>query len=214
MSSWAPGQALNDWQLMLHGVYGDRNSERDQYKLFAHLVEVAGGFSKATRKGLPALAPNYLAKLFAWLCALATKLGYRDLETVVWQKYPHACPYCQSAVCNCPPADRPPLQHTAVRRLQSENRHLRPRALSGWQAMFRDVYGVPSSFLGQAGTAAPGTRLQLVAGSNRLHEELSELAEAMRLEHVFPIAVTSELADVFGWMMAVANVLPTRMACR
>jgi NTP pyrophosphatase (non-canonical NTP hydrolase) len=80
--------------------------------------------------------------------------------------------------------------------------------------MFRDVYGVPSSFLGQAGTAAPGTRLQLVAGSNRLHEELSELAEAMRLEHVFPIAVTSELADVFGWMMAVANVLPTRMACR
>jgi diguanylate cyclase (GGDEF)-like protein len=48
----------------------------------------------------------------------------------------------------------------------------------------------------------------MLHGVTRLFEELGELAEAIRLEHVFPVAIRTELADVFAWIIALANSLP------
>jgi diguanylate cyclase (GGDEF)-like protein len=77
--------------------------------------------------------------------------------------------------------------------------------------MFLDIYGTPNRILGETAGVSASSWSQLLVGMNRLYEEMGELAEAIRLEHISPIAVSSELADVFAWMMAVANVLPDHL---
>jgi len=211
-SVWQPEQSLNDWHRMFYAIYGNRNSERDRFKIYAHLCEVAGGFAKVVRKGSnPADVALFLGKLFAWHSALATKVNHRDLESVVWDKYPGVCPYCGKSRCTCLP-DTPHgvLDNTTLHRFQVQNRVSKPDRLYYWQKMFRDIYGTPNRILGLV-TQEVDTRSQLLVALNRLSEEMGEVAEAIRLEHVSPIAVSSELADVFAWMMAVANMLPSHL---
>jgi diguanylate cyclase (GGDEF)-like protein len=211
-TQWHPEQSLNDWHRMFYSIYGNRNSERDRFKIYAHLCEVAGGFSKVVRKGSnPADVTLFLGKLFAWHSALATKINHRDLESIVWDKYPAICPYCGNSRCKCAP-DTPHsvLYHATLRRFREENRFSRPDRLSSWQKMFQDIYGIPNRIVGLTAYETD-TRSQLLIALNRLSEEMGEVAEAIRLEHVSPIAVSSELADVFAWMMAVANILPTHL---
>ena len=208
-----PTQSLNQWHLMFFSIYGDRNSDRDQFKLFAHLVEVAGGFSKVVRKGTNlADIKSFLGKLFGWYSALALRLGYRDIESIVWTKYPYVCPYCGHSNCKCDP-ERPPsvLANNTLNRFRHENRERRPARLSEWQSMFLNIYGKQNRVLGSSYHDSQNTRSQLLIALNRLSEELGELAEAIRLEHKYAIGISSELADVFGWIMAAANVLPEHL---
>lgn len=211
--NWSSDQSLNDWHHMFGAIYGNRNSERDQFKLFAHLAEIAGGFSKIVRKGSnPAEVALFLGKLLAWFCALSLKLNHRDLESLVWNKYPSVCPYCGRTRCNCQ-YYRPPgvLDNATLRRFGVEHRTQRPSRLIEWQDMFSGIYGTPNRIIGNSLETSPNTWSQLVVALNRLYEEMGELAEAIRLEHVTPIAVSSELADVFAWIMAVSNMLPEHL---
>jgi diguanylate cyclase (GGDEF)-like protein len=208
-------QTLNDWHHMFNSIYGDRNSERDQFKIFAHLVEVAGGFAKVVRKGSnPIQVAQFLGKLLAWYSALSIKLGYRDIEYVVWEKYPYICPYCDRPSCFCEP-DRAyaTLSSVKLRERRYENRDRRPKRIADWQKMFFDIYGIRNRLLGSGtGRELEGTSGQLLVALNRFYEEMGELGEAIRLQHVYPIAISSELADVFAWIMAVANTLPLHLA--
>jgi diguanylate cyclase (GGDEF)-like protein len=206
-------QSLNQWHFMFNAIYGIRNSERDAVKLFSHLVEVGGGFAKIVRKGSsPRDVASFLGKLFAWYSALSTRLGFRDLESIAWQKYPGICPYCGETPCRCRLDLATKVLPTArLRQLQQENRHLRPQSLSAWQRMFLDIYGTPTGLLVNPASGLSTTKSQLLTAVSRLTEELGELAEAIRLEHVYPIALPSELADVFAWIMAVANTLPAHL---
>lgn len=193
---------------MFQSIYGLRNSERDQYKMGLHLVEVAGGLAKILRKGdTPRRVASFVGKLLAWYSALAARLNYRGIEDIIWRKYPFACSRCGQAPCNCPPdADLPMLDHSTVRKLEYQNRTRRPRRLQEWQAMFFSIYGTPARLLE---TKDQGNiKAQLRVGLSRLNEELGELSEVIRLEHINPLLVPNELPDVFAWIMAIANVLP------
>jgi diguanylate cyclase (GGDEF)-like protein len=213
LQKWTSEQSLNDWHHMFKSIYGNRNSERDEFKLFAHMAEVAGGFSKIVRKSSnPAEVTFFLGKSLAWFSALATKLGFGDLETVVWRKYPGICPYCGENRCTCK-YDRPihVLDNATLRRFELANRMARPVDLRGWQDLFSRIYGIPNRILGNTDRTDVSTRSQLLVAMNRLYEEMGELAESIRLQHITPIAVSSELADVFAWIMAVANLLPEHL---
>src|SRR5437773_1356792 len=124
LRNWKSDQSLNEWHQMFYAIYGNRNSERDQFKLFAHLTEVAGGFAKVVRKGSnPSEVTSFLGKLLAWFSALAMKVNHRDLESAVWAKFPGACPYCGKSNCICK-EDEPHevLDSVTLRLLQQQNR--------------------------------------------------------------------------------------------
>lgn len=210
MSAWRPDQSLNDWLRMMRAIYGNRNSERDQFKVLAHLCEVVAGLNKSVRKGNnPKDVENFLAKTFAWYVALASSIAFRDLEATIWQKYPAACPYCLRPSCACARDSPQPLDSVALRKLHMDqpDSH-RPRRLSEWQDMFRGIYGTPTRLLDLPKRGPSNVRGAMLVGVARLFEEVGELAEAIRLEHIFPVAVRTELADVFAWIMALANLMP------
>src|SRR4051794_27245785 len=85
---------LNGWLAMFDNIYFlSQNFERDRYRLFGHLVEVSGGLMQASFKLQELDASRaFLAKVFAWTCALQKGLGYVDIEGIVWAKFPRCCP--------------------------------------------------------------------------------------------------------------------------
>jgi len=72
--------------------------------------------------------------------------------------------------------------------------------------MFLSIYGTPARLL--ESKEQGNIKAQLRIGLSRLNEELGELSEVIRLEHINPLLVPNELPDVFAWIMAIANVLP------
>lgn len=217
----APGESgkpegLNDWFKMFESLFfASQNLERDRYRVFCHLMEKAGAFTKAvTKHNDYAAARLNLAKMFAWYCALLRSFSRAmDLEERVWEKFPKCCPYCLENQCTCATyPERPVLQPDLVL-AEARLRHAeRPRDLVHWQQMFDRIYNQSAYSRTEEGEPVPPTQAEaswlLSRAFNRTVEELGEVAEAMRVEDFHPDNLRNEIADVFAWMCALANLLP------
>ena len=168
-----------------------------------HLVEVIGGLSLvASRKGRLDIDPDawidkFPAKSLGWWMVLCGKVGIKSVSDLLWAKFPYACSYChrcphsQSACATIREQTHQPEWPT-LQELGNQNDDRKPTSLHDWRSMFGELF--------------PRTD-QTTQESNfaRLTEELGELAESIRVLPITRSYFLSEAADVFAWLMGVAN---------
>jgi pyrimidine deaminase RibD-like protein/NTP pyrophosphatase (non-canonical NTP hydrolase) len=199
-------RALDQWYASLNSTYFHRNFDRRPSDICLHLVEVIGGMSLlASDKTKPGVDKNaQVQKALAWWFALCGKVGVRSVESMVWDKFPRVCPYCQHSMhvqeeCAERKAAHPGPQWDVLQALG--RRAERPTTLGGWQRMFNDIYPV-----NQGDQFGPPFA--------RLYEELAELAEAVRVFPSVPGYFLSEAADVFAWLMKIQNIIDEKAGRR
>jgi diguanylate cyclase (GGDEF)-like protein len=203
--SYQKNQKLNDWVEMLHAIYGrSQNYARTEYEIIAHLSEVTGAFSKYLFKlKQPERAKEFLPKMFGWSAALLKKVkgDHANLEEILLTKYPSVCSYCEGAPCECVPGSKKPIDEQVARDAYHRRAPSQKRSLNDFQLMFRTIYEASWGFSDvEAGSPAAMERLQKMY--TRLIEEISELGEAVRFEHLYPSNFDNELADYMAWLFA------------
>ncbi|HEX8557401.1 MAG TPA: diguanylate cyclase [Pyrinomonadaceae bacterium] len=198
--------SLREWSLMLRDIYYPvQNYGRSSFEIFTHLIKVFGAGSHYLFRSHDAKGSReYLAKVFAWYCALANRLDL-NLEDILWQKYPGVCPRCLAGVCECsePPA---PINPEKLTMMALERINQRPTTLREWQVMFARIYKGPSGK-----TVVPPTRERLALVFARIAEELGEVAEALGQDQTIDsdayLILKNEMADLGAWVFALANNL-------
>ncbi len=180
-------------------IYRDKNSERSPTTTFAHFLEVCSALTAHSRKKRREnfTLESALCKALAWYFPLMAKFNVASLEDLIYRKYPYACPYCREAPhkefrCKQVRGTDNTVDHPALRRLYTQNYPRKPQTLDAWQSMFNEIY--PRSVDDQSGRSVLG-----------LFEELGELAEAIRVFDRHPKYLAGEAADVFSYLMGIAN---------
>ncbi len=131
-----------------------------------------------------------------------TKLRVRSLEALIYRKYPYACPYCglaphRDSQCKLVRGSGT-FDHVRLRQLYRDNSERRPLGLDDWQLMFQEIYPREADDRGRSTIG--------------LFEELGELAEAIRVFDKHPMYFLGEAADVFSYLMGIANEHSLRLA--
>ncbi|MCA1498285.1 MULTISPECIES: CHAT domain-containing protein [unclassified Bradyrhizobium] len=137
-----------------------------------------------------------LCKSLGWYFPLLAKLRIRSVEALVFRKFPGVCPYCRKAphedlICKQVKGTAATVNHDDVVGHFDRAWPDRPKELDGWQLMFNKIY--PRQ-VGDGGRSSLG-----------LLEELGELAEAIRVFDVHPRYFLGEAADIFSYIMGLAN---------
>jgi diguanylate cyclase (GGDEF)-like protein len=205
-STYNREMSLSNWARMFRDIYFPlQNYGRSRFEVFTNLAKVFGaGSHYLFRTQDPKGAREYLAKLFAWYCALGNRL-HLDIEQALWEKYPGVCPRCLSSVCECPahPAAIVPEKLTMI---ALENARQRPDTLRDWQVMFASIYRGPS---GKSKVPPSRDRLALVFA--RMAEELGEIAEGLGRDGTVDadadFVLRNEIADFGAWIFGLANNL-------
>lgn len=195
MLNLSKNRRLDEWYLSINRIYLDRNFYRDEFSVFAHLVEVVGGLSLlASNKRKHQITPEkFIPKAIAWWMTLCGKMGVRSVEDMLWQKFPGVCTYCHKKphrYDECIEIKKydPSPNWKKLNELSKVNLKSKPSSLGEWLNMFAEIYPVvgleefPATFA-------------------RFSEELGELAEALRVFPIAPGYFLSEASDVFAWLM-------------
>lgn len=195
-SIYHENQSLDEYITMFEKIYEPiQNVEREFNQILARLLEAIAECSqyvnKANQKGL---ADN-LPKVFSWYCSLVYKSGIGvNLSKALWKKFPGVCPYCLSSSCKCTQGKKNLVVNASeLERLAIENMRNKPVSLYDWQTMFSKIY--PRN--------AEGYDQKIIFA--HLIEELGEASEAFRIRYYVPTALESELADIFTWIIGMAN---------
>jgi NTP pyrophosphatase (non-canonical NTP hydrolase) len=163
-----------------------------------HFVEVCGMLTLLDRKKKRERVdvPGALCKALGWYFPLLAKMGVESVEHLIFTKYPRVCPYCRKSPhveqqCKLVKGTEGVLSHECVRELTEANWQNRPAGLNEWQQMYDAIY--PRTLNSRA--------FSIIA----LLEELGELAEAVRVFDRYPHYFYGEGADVFSYLMGLAN---------
>jgi len=191
--------SLDELYKMTAFVYHDANIGRSREATLLHFVEVCGMLTLIDRKKRRDRVdvPGALCKALGWYFPLLAKMGVNSVERLLFAKYPRVCPYCRKAPhveqeCKLVKGTEEVLSHGQVREITEKNWELRPGSLNGWQEMFGAIY--PRSL-------NSGSGFSTIA----LLEEIGELAEAVRVFDRYPHYFYGEAADVFSYIMGLAN---------
>jgi NTP pyrophosphatase (non-canonical NTP hydrolase) len=191
---------LDDLYKMIAHIYSEQNAHRPASATFAHFVEVCGMLTvhsrNKKREGLT--FGDALCKALGWYFPLMAKFKVTSVEEIVFRKYPAVCPYCRlnphrDLACKTTRGTNKTVDHGALRQARSTNASAVPGTLNEWQHMFASIY--PRSIDdARSGRSTIG-----------LFEELGELAEAVRVFDRYPKYFAGEAADVFSYLMGLAN---------
>lgn len=190
---------------MVASIYNDQNLARSPAATFGHFVEVCGMLTMHDRKKRrenDLTVTDALCKALGWYFPLMAKMRMRSIEDLVFRKYPYACPYCglaphRDAQCKLVQGAAI-LDHARLRRRYPENSERRPAGLDEWQLMFQEIYPREADDRGRSTIG--------------LFEELGELAEAIRVFDKYPMYFMGEAADIFSYLMGIANEHALRLA--
>jgi len=190
---------LDDLYKMTAFIYQDANLTRSKEATFLHFVEVCGMLTQLDRKKkrVKVDVASAICKALGWYFPLLAKMGVGSVEELLFLKYPDACPYCRQkphndGQCKLVKGAEKTVSHAEVLELVEHNRSRMPVSLDEWRMMFASIY--PRSLNAQPGFS-----------SVALFEELGELAEAIRVFDRYPHYFYGEAADVFSYIMGVAN---------
>lgn len=195
---------LDDLYKMVAHIYTEQNAPRSVSATLAHFVEVCGMLTihdrKKRREDLS--VTDALCKALGWYFPLLAKLRVRSVEEIIFRKYPYACPYCrrtphEDAICKTVRGTGRTVDHDALRECYVENASRRPKGLNDWQKMFQKIYPRDVEDRGRSTIG--------------LFEELGELAEAIRVFEQHPAYFAGEAADVFSYLMGIANEVEIRL---
>jgi NTP pyrophosphatase (non-canonical NTP hydrolase) len=197
--------SLDDLYKMVAHIYSEQNAHRPARETFAHFVEVCGmlALNDRQKKREDVTVESALCKALGWYFPLMAKFKVSSVEELVFRKFPYACPYCREcphvdAKCKTVKGTTKTVDHAAVRDLYEKNAKQRPVSLNQWQEMFRAIY--PRNIEDRSGRSTVG-----------LLEELGELAEAVRVFDRYPKYFAGEAADVFSYIMGLANEYELRV---
>jgi NTP pyrophosphatase (non-canonical NTP hydrolase) len=197
--------SLDDLYKMVAHIYSEQNAHRPARETFAHFVEVCGmlALNDRQKKREEVTVESALCKALGWYLPLMAKFRVSSVEELVFRKFPYACPYCRlcphdDAKCKTVKGTTKTVDHAAVRDLYQKNASRRPITLNEWQAMFQAIY--PRNIEDRSGRSTVG-----------LLEELGELAEAVRVFERHPKYFAGEAADVFSYIMGLANEYGLRL---
>jgi NTP pyrophosphatase (non-canonical NTP hydrolase) len=189
---------LDELYRMVAYIYGDKLTSRSSTATFAHLAEVCGMLTihdrNKKREGVD--VTDALCKALGWYFPLLAKFRVRSAEALIFRKFPLCCPYCREAPhnetkCKLVKGTASTVNHPELSRLFREGWNSRPATLNEWQLMFQNIY--PRQ-LSDRGRSTVG-----------LLEELGELAEAVRVGESHPKYFLGEAADIFSYLMGIAN---------
>jgi len=189
--------SLDDLYHMVAFIYGERNAERPATATFSHFVEACGMLTLHDRskpRGTMTV-PDALCKALAWYFPLMAKFNVSSVEDLIYRKFPFSCPYCRSlphkeSICKNIEGAKT-VDHAALSAEYQRNQSRRPVTLDQWQSMFSEIY--------------PRNLFENTRSTLGLFEELGELAEAIRVFDRYPKYFAGEAADVFSYLMGVAN---------
>jgi len=189
---------LDEIYRMTSYIYSEQNAQRPASATFAHFVEVCGILSMHVRKKKreEVTFKDALCKALGWYFPLMAKFKVRSVEELIYRKYPYVCPYCREAPhvdskCKTVHGTKRTLDHSALRQKYVDNKNLRPHGIRKWQQMFDKIY--------------PRTLDDAARSVVGLFEELGEIAEAVRVFDRYPKYFAGEAADVFSYLMGLAN---------
>ena len=189
---------LDDLYRMTSFIYHDANLGRSRESTLLHFVEVCGMLTLLDRKKKRDRVDiaGALCKALGWYFPLLSKMGVESVERLLFTKYPNVCPYCRRSPhveqqCKLVRGTEGVLSHDEVRELTDANWAQRPAGLNDWQQMFGSIY--------------PRTLNSTGFSTIALLEELGELAEAVRVFDRYPHYFYGEAADVFSYLMGLAN---------
>lgn len=199
VSSTASVASLDDLYHMVAFIYGERNAERAASATFAHFVEVCGMLTANARDKRHDVVSfeESLCKALGWFFPLLAKFKVTSAEELIFRKFPAVCPYCRlqphrDDVCKTVEGTENTVNHAALRQAYDTNHSSMPRSLDEWQKMFASIYP----------RTVDDKRERSILG---LMEELGELAEAVRVFDRHPRYFAGEAADVFSYLMGLAN---------
>ncbi len=89
-----------EFQEMMKTLYIHRDSERGIKGTYEWLKDELEELREALEGTDRDATAKEFADVFAWLSSLANLAGI-DLETAALNKYPHMCPKCNHAPCQC-----------------------------------------------------------------------------------------------------------------
>lgn len=189
---------LDDVYKMTAAIYEHANMTRSREATYLHFVEVCSMLTMMHRQKNRERVdmPGALCKVMGWYFPLLAKMGIQSVEEMVFSKFPRVCPYCrlgrhEESECKLVKGTANTVDHENLRWLSTKNRHLMPIGINDWQEMFKQIYPRPLN----------ATSFSLIA----LFEELGELAEAIRVFDRYPHYFYGEAADVFSYIMGIAN---------
>lgn len=196
MSSFKKDQSLNEYVLMFEEIYEPiQNVERDFNQILARLLEAIAECSQYVNKHKQEGLADNLPKVFSWYCSLVHKSEIKDLDKAVWKKFPKCCPYCLFSPCRCSTGKKSLSDNSSALKEKAAHTEYKPKTLYEWQKMFSELYPRDPQGYDQK------------SNFSHLIEELGEASEAYRIRYFQPTALESELADIFTWILGMANLL-------
>lgn len=195
---------LDDLYYMTARIYSEQNASRSAAVTFAHFVEVCGMLTVHDRKKKRESTgvESALCKALGWFFPLMAKFRIKSVEELIFRKYPNVCPYCRKCphedqICKAVKGTASTVDHAALKQAYAARVDRKPTSLTDWQRMFADIY--------------PRRAEDAFRSTIGLFEELGELAEAVRVFERFPKYFAGEAADVFSYLMGIANEHLLRM---
>jgi NTP pyrophosphatase (non-canonical NTP hydrolase) len=91
---------ITEFQEMMKNLYFHRDSERGMKGTYEWLVDEVKELGEALEGTDKEATEKEFADVIAWLSSLANLVNV-DLEKAAFNKYPHKCPKCQHAPCQC-----------------------------------------------------------------------------------------------------------------
>ncbi len=85
---------------MMRHLYFHRDSKRGMKGTYEWLTDEVKELGEALESTDKEATEKEFADVIAWLASLANIVGV-DLEKAAINKYPHKCPKCQQAPCQC-----------------------------------------------------------------------------------------------------------------
>jgi NTP pyrophosphatase (non-canonical NTP hydrolase) len=91
---------IREFQEMMKQLYFHRDSERGIKGTYEWLRDEVDELGEALQGTDKQATEKEFADVIAWLSSLANLMDI-DLEQAALNKYPHKCPKCQHAPCQC-----------------------------------------------------------------------------------------------------------------
>ena len=190
MAKFSKNQSLADFQRLIESLYSLPDDRLYSiWDLLAQQQRFAMRALKGIRKGdVSKLKINLLISL-SWLMAVGNRL-HIEVEDEVWKRFPALCSYCGKKPCEC--------KNTRLNKRKKVPMidARKPRNLSGFQKMYREIYPSGERTLADAGI--------------HFAEETGEVGESVHnylgrhLEKQFN-EIKLELADLVSCIFGIAN---------
>lgn len=216
--------SLSMWQEHFKNIYGKKNQNLKPEELWFRVFENASRVAEDLRRYKYAAAFQSLAHVSCWFLGFANRIG-KNMEDVVWSKYPYICPYCrkekEDVIRSCSCGTRRTqleeaethvketiIREDMIRYYGEAFRDKKPTKLDDWVTMYAHLYGnltysIPVEHIGfhlmeEIGEVSRVLRRRKEFES-RVKRSLETGTDIQMARLQYEKDLDSELADVFSW---------------